>query len=402
MSFDMCWSFFRVICRSFTEGIFIYSLIANDKDYSNVHQKISFFGKKNMFVFSFFYSFLAVLISIVLNVADFYRLASVPLVFFYFWYKQRNNHKNSVINYDNTRDVWYALTTAIILILAVDSFNSISHMLLHTSFVLTGTYDIVRSNDVFYQLYKTGLMFLDVFFIFLVYKWQFIKMKDIKSMSMYKRVPISFGLCLVLSAYISYTYYIFYNIPLTDQYRNALLWILALMLPSYVGFYLTITHLTRLLNLKENHTADENILVWIFNPSILETTHLDIYDSDVFIANFESKKLAFKRRLKKLGINDEYKGYSELVFCLILTKLFIGLKGWCFERDILGQASLVIDVPLPKLRKDIENIIEQVWLTNETETLIDGYYLPYHGNSTYDQKQHPKIEEFLIDIAKSV
>ena len=165
MSFDMCWSFFRVICRSFTEGIFIYSLIANDKDYSNVHQKISFFGKKNMFVFSFFYSFLAVLISIVLNVADFYRLASVPLVFFYFWYKQRSNHKNSVINYDNTRDVWYALTTAIILILAVDSFNSISHMLLHTSFVLTGTYDIVRSNDVFYQLYKTGLMFLDVFFI---------------------------------------------------------------------------------------------------------------------------------------------------------------------------------------------------------------------------------------------
>ena len=106
--------------------------------------------------------------------------------------------------------------------------------------------------------------------------------------------------------------------------------------------------------------------------------------------------------MKKLGINNEYKGYSELVFCLILTKLYLGLKGWSFEKDIFWQASLVTDVPLSKLRKNIDNIISQVWTTNEAETLIDGYYLPYHNSHTYDQKRHPNAEDFLMSIAKSV
>jgi len=402
MSVDTYWSISRVFCRSFVEGAFIYSLITSSKDCSDARQKIGFFGKKSMFLFSLLCSSLAVLFSVALSVADFYRLVLVAFVFSYFWFKQKKSLRISANSYGSKRSVKCILTGSIILVLAVDSLNTISHLILHMSLVLTGVYDVIRGVGVFYQMYKTSLMLLDLFFIFLVYRFQVFKTKDIKSMSINKWVPISFGLCLASSSYISYTYYIFYDIPLTDQFRTVLLWILALMLPTYWGFYLVIRQLTRVLNLVSNTAEDDSILVWILNPSVIETTHLDIYDSDLFMSTFESKKLVLKQKLKKLGIDNGCKGYSELIFCLFLTRLFIGFKSWSFERDVFEQASLVIDVPLNVLRKNIEDMIEYVWVTSESQDLIDGYYFPYHGRHTCDHKQRPTVEEFLMDIAKSI
>lgn len=399
---SICWKFFRVTFRSFAEGAFIYLLLSTNINNSKAPQKVTPFNKKKMFIFASICSLMAIPLSAFLDTGGIYRLVLSVLIFFYFWHKQQKNHKNLIINYNGMQDMRYALTTAIILALAVHSFNSISHMLLHTTFVLTGIYDAVCSVGIYYELYKTATMLIDILLMFVVYKLNFIRMKDIKTMSAYKWVPASFGFCFISMVYIGYTYYIFGDIPLTINYRNTLLWTMALMLPTYIGFYLTTTNLTRLLSLKENYAADENIFIWICNPSIIETNHLDIYDSNIFMANFESRKLDFKMKLKKLGINNEYKGYSELIFCLILTKLFMGLKGWSFERDVFLQAALVIDIPLPKLRKDIENIITQVWLTNEAETLINGYYLPCHNSNTYDQKKQPNVEEFLMNIAKSI
>lgn len=399
------WSFIlRMTCRSFAESIFIYLLLNTGINHSSTLQNFIPINKKQMLFFSFVYSFITVFFVVFEfdRILDFYKLALVPLVFFHFWYKQREIHKNSVINYKNAKDMWYSLATAIILILAVYSFNYISHMLFHTSFVLAGIYDIVHNDFILYELYKFAIMFLDVFFIFLAYKFRFIKMRDIKAMSAYKWIPISFGFCFLSMVYLSYTYYIFGNIPLTAQFRNALLWTMALILPSYIGFYLTTAHLTRFLSLKENYSVDMRILIWIFNPSMIKTTHLDVYDSDVFISNFESKKLVLKQKLKKLGINENYKGYSGLILCLFLTRLFIGLKGWRFDVDIFGQASLVTDVPISKLHRDIENIIDQIWTTSEVQNLIDGYYLPYEHTNTYTYTHRPTVEEFLTKIAKSI
>lgn len=367
----------------------------------NVDKNSGLFNKKEMLLFSCSCSFIAISLFLVfLDTANVYRLVFVGLIFFFVCYKNQKIYKNLVINYNSTQDMWYALTAAIILVLAVDSFNLISHMLFHTSFVLTGIYDAVKSVDIFYQLYKTAIMFLDVFFIFLVCKFRFIKMKDVKNMSLHKRIPIMFCFCLLSVIYLECVYDSLP--PSIAQYRNSLLWSMGLILPSYMAFYLTTTYLTKLLNLRSNSTADASIHIWLFNPAMFNTTSLSVYDSDVFTANFESKKLAIKRRLDKLNVNDECKGYSELIFCLFLTRLFIGLKGWSFKTDIFLQASLVIDMPAPKVRKNIEDIIEQVWSTSEAETLIDGYYFPYYNSKIYDQMERPKVEEFLMSIAKSI
>lgn len=399
----MCWAISRMGFRFFVEGIFIY-LIINNINQQKVCKDSKHWSKKKMLLFSSFYTLIVLPVSIVALIFFIYdiflfRLASVSLVFFYSYYKQRTNHKNLVINYKCIQHVWCALTNAIILVLAVHSFNDIGYILSRNFFILTGIYDTVHNVDVLYQLYKMTFVFLDAFFMFLAYKLRFIKIKDLKNMSLHKQIPISFGFCLLSIIYIDTVYD--HMPPSIGPYRETLLWSTALILPVYIGFYLTVTHLTRLINIKENTAADENILIWIFNPSIIETKHLNIYDSNTFMANFESNKLTFKRKLKKLGIDNKQKGYTELIFCLILTKLFIGLKGWSFERDIFWQASLVIDVPVAKLREDIANIIEQVWNTKEAKTLIDGYYLPYHNCHTYNQNKHPNVEDFIMSIAKS-
>ena len=399
----MFWVIFRMGFKFFAEGILVYLIINNIND-QNVCKKSNILSKKKMLLFSSFYASVVLAVymfAVMFTTCDLFlfRLTSAILVFLYFYYKQRKIQEKLVSNYNNNQNIWRALTTAIILVLAVESFNAISYMLIHKSFVLMGIYDAVHSIDIFYQLYKTLSVFLDVFIMFLVCKFRFINMKDIKNMSTHKRIPVSFAFYLISFLYIEF---ICDKIPSLAPHRETLLWIIALTLPSYIGFYLTAAKLTRLLSFKSNAIVDSHIHVWLSNPSMVETTHLDVYDSKVFIANFELKKLDIKKRLEKLGINDEYKGYSGLILCLFLTRLFIGLKGWNFETDVFWQTSLVIDVDASKLRKDIENIIDQIWNTSEVETLIDGYYLPYHNKKIYNQTQRPTVEQFLTDIAKSI
>lgn len=389
-------------CRAFTEGVFIYLLISNSITQLYIRKSFGFLNKKKMFFFAFTFSFISAPFSLFCSYLDFRLLLYVAFVFIYFWNKQRQIHKKLVTNYNGARDIRYALSTAIILVLAVESSDSISHILIHTLCTSTGIYNTINSVRILRELYKTAIMLLDIFFIFLVYKFQFIKMKDIKAISMNKWIPALFGMCLLSSIYIRSNYILFGAIPSIIPYRDILLWILAFILPIYWGFYLIMNHQTKLLNFKENHTVDKSILIWLFNPSAIETNHLDIYDSDVFTSNFEAKKFALKEKLEKLGINDECKGYSELILCLFLTKLFVGLKGWKFEREVFGQASLIIDVPILNLRTNIENIIKQVWFTSDSQDLINGYYLPYHNIDTYDQTRCPTVEEFLTKIAKSI
>ena len=307
--YHMCCGIFRMGLRFFAEGVFIY-LIVNNINNQNVCKKSNTLSKKKMLLFSSFYTLVVLSVAIfaimftVVGDTSLFRLASVSLVFFYSYYKRRKIQENLVSNYNNTQNIWYALTTAIILTLALHSFNIISYILFHNTFVVTGIYETVRSIDVAYQFYKTAIVFLDVSLMFLVYKFRFIKTRDLKNMSMHKRIPISFAFCLLSMIYLDSVY------DVTPSsfvwYCQSLMWAMALMLPTYIGFYLTTAYLTRLLSLRSNTTADVRILVWLSNPSMMKTTHLDVYDSKVFIANFELKKLDIKKRLEKLGINDEY------------------------------------------------------------------------------------------------
>lgn len=394
--------FLRVAFRFILEGGFCYCLFATRSVRSkNTDSRCSLRGRRDVVFFLFLYSTALILPVVLLRDDAFYRLVSVAVVFLYFYHKCWLKRK-SVATCFRIRQCGYILTAAIFLALTTEFILSVSHILIHGLCMLFNVYDAIRNHFVSYEIYKYVIMLVHVCLLFLVYKLRILKMSDVKAISINRWVPVSFGLCLLSIVYVKYNYSAFGAIPAVAPYRDAFLWVLAFLLPTYLGFYLTISKLTKLLSIKLNCAADDNIFVWIFNPSMIETIHLSIYDSELFMPSFEANRLAFKKKLEKLGIDNGYKGYSEMVFCLILTKLFMGMKGWSFERDIFGQASLVIDTPFPEVRKNIEAIIEKVWLTDDSETLIDGYYLPCCNNDMYDGRERPSAEEFLMQMAKSV
>lgn len=410
MGFDinivaLCWAVFRAILRSFAEGAFVCLLVNGSIDSIDSEDAAKTFAprkQRRMWLFVFVYVSVATIFTLFIpGYFDFFRLVSVVLVFFHSWNRCKRCNRPLISNYGMAHDAVFSLNAAIISILAVSSFNFLSFLSLHYGLVFFGVYDYVRGVDALYQVYKFSIALLDVFVLFLFYKLRIIKLKDIRSMSINKWVPLSFGFSLLAWTYLAYFYNVIYDTPAAAIYKDAVLGLLALMLPLYVSFYLSTRYLTKLLCVKTNFIADRSILDWVSDPSVVETSHLDVYDSDLFMANYMSQKFVFEKKLRKLGITCEHKGFSELSLCLILTKMFTGLKGWNFERDVLGQVSLVVDEPISKFHKDIEHTLAYVWDTNEVSFLIEKYYLPYQHVGTYRSGDRPSVEEFIMTIAKS-
>lgn len=395
---DVLWTYLRAFFRFFGEGVFCYSLFAISSKRSRVGGKFGFYDGRDMLAFVSMYAMVSVVPFAAFHDEAFYRLATVVAMFLYFWNKEQKcgGGKYGVLGWK------CILTVAVFLVLALEFAFSLCHTLLHMSCVWLGVYNAVKGDWFLYGLYRSLFVVLHLCALFLISKLRFFKISDMKIMASRKWVLVSFSFCLLSIVYIRYNYVVFRDMSSLAPYCDIFLWILAFMMPAYVGFYMAMSELTKLLSVKANCAADDNIFVWIFNPSMIETIHLNIYDSELFMPSFEANRLAFKKKLERLGIDNGYKGYSELVFCLILTKLFIGMKGWSFERDIFGQASVVIDVPFPEVKKNIEDVIARTWLIDDAETLIDGYYLPCCGMDMYDQQQRPSAEEFLMQMAKSV
>lgn len=377
--------------RLIVESIFCY-FVYNCKNKNETFQKCSV---KKIAIFSSVHVTMLSLYRHLFTDYITYRLVSVLIIFAYFWIENRIENKR--IESNNARNWSYILTFAVFITLMTEYSYSMSHIIVRFSWKLLDMYDVSITNLLLDKLYRFTILSMHICFIFLIYKFRFIKMRDIKNLSVYKQIPVLFGLCLSTIVYIKYSYIQLDN----DPYRDIFLWIFMFLLPTYLGFYWMLSKLSQLINVKKNYSADENIFIWIFNPSMIETFHLNIYDSELFTPTYEFNKLNFKRKLARLGIDNSCKGFSSLVFCLILTKLFMGLKCWSFERDVFGQASIVIDIPFPEVRKDIENIIKKTWLLEEPKKLIDGYYRPCCNRDLYDDSQPPTVEEFLVCMVKS-
>ncbi len=378
--------------RLIIESIFCY-FVYNHKNKSVIFQKYSV---KKLAIFSFAYVTSPLLyMHFFMNYYVTCRLVSVIVIFAYFWIE--NLIENKKVIKSDLKHWSYILTFSVFISLMAEFSHFMGYIINRSCWQWLNMYNSRYASFTSSLLYYTIMLTLHSGFMFLTYKFRFIKMRDIKNLSVHKQIPLLFGLCLSTIIYIKYCYYQIGN----NIYQNVFIWLLMFLLPTYLGFYLMLSKLTGLINVKKNCKADENIFIWIFNPSMTETFHINIYDSESFTPTFESNKLAFKRKLAKLGVDSSCKGFSSLVFCLILTKLFIGFKGWNFERDIFGQASIVIDIPFSEIRKDIENIIRKTWLLEEPEKLIDGYYRPCCNRDLYDNSQLPTVEEFLVCMAKS-
>ncbi len=373
--------FITVVCtlRMFIESIFCYAI------YTCKDQNINF-QKCNIKKMVMFCSVHVTILSLYrLLFTDFvtYRLISVLIIFAYFWVENRVENKK--FKKSHIKNQIYILTFSIFISLLTECSFFIGYTINRSGWQWLKIYDVRYANFQNSLLYYAIQLTLHFSVMFLVYKFNFIRMKDIRNLSIHKEIPILFGLCLSTVIYIKYNYQLIDN----KFYQDILIGILLFTLPIYLGFYWNSCKLTRLKNIDQNHILD----------AVIENmVRIPIYCAAINIKPlaymYEKDRIIFKKKLKKLGIDHGYKGYSQLVLSLIIVNHFEG-DNLNFETNVFQHVSRFTGTESRIIYNNINSIIQKIWFQETSENLKYGYS---YVDSIEDNP--PTVNDFLINIAK--
>ena len=310
-----------------------------------------------------------------------YRLVSVLIIFAYFWIENWIENKKFIRS--NIKSWSYILTFSIFISLLTECSFFTGYIINRYSWKLSGMYASTKTTNL--ELYRFVALALHLCLMFLIYKFRFIKTKDIRNLSVHKQIPILFGMCLSTVIYIKYNYQLIDN----DTYRNILIGVLLFILPTYLGFYWNSCKLTRLKNIDQNYILDGIIETMVRIP-----IYFAVINIKPFTYMYEKDKITFRKKLEKLGINHGYKGYSQLVLSLIIVNHFEG-DDLNFEAHIFRRVSRFTGIEPETIYDNINNIIKKTWFQETPEVLKYGYE---HVDDIEDNP--PTVKDFLIHMAK--
>jgi hypothetical protein len=223
-------------------------------------------------------------------------------------------------------------------------------------------------------------------FMLLIYKTNFIKTRTIKKLSMYKKIPILFGMCLLTVIYLKYEGK---QAPVADSW---FVWILCnaflLVLPTYLGFYWVLNNIVELKNIKHNENID-NRLEYAAQTAVFSSLMNLNPDSGAY----EKERRNFKRKLANLHIDHGCKGFAELVMCLITVKYFEGDNLSC--ENIIEKVSRLTKISSTEIIENITYIIKKTWFLEESN-VFEEYY---HKHIAKEEINIPTVEDFLIHMA---
>lgn len=318
------------------------------------------------------------------------RLLSTFLIFIYFLIESKQIKKWS-----------YVLTFSIFVSLLTECSHLFSSLILRSGmrffYAIENIDNIISVNLV---LFMSTAAFIHFCTMFLIYRFKFVKMKTVKLLSIYKSVPIFFGMCLLTIIYLKIEMkQAAFGSPFVFTMCNAILCVLPIFLTLY---YFANKHVeTR--NAKQNYIAKDLILQWILHPP-KKTKFLVNAGSDTlaFLDKYEYITSGFVKKLSKLGINDSTKGFSSLVFCLFVTSMLRGTTGWNFEDDVFEMADSLLKLPYKgSVKHEIENIIKKIWTVEEHETLRNEYYNFCFLRNYNKNSPEPNVAEFLINLSSN-
>lgn len=370
--------------RLIIESVFCY-FIYSRKSKNNTFQKLNV---KKIAMFSSAYTILLSVYMYFFDDYTIYRLVSVFLMFVYFWFNDKENKISNIKKWS------YILTFSIFINLILEFSHFIGYIISLSFMKYTNLYDLKSTNFILAFLYYFSILVFHSCFIFFMYRFHFIKMQDIKNISVIKQIPILFGLCLSSVIYIKYHY----NQTYGELHSSVLLWILMFLLPIYLGFYHALSKLAELKNMKRNELYDINLEEKIEQPLLCKVFSLDQYrcEHKPCAAKYEADKIAFKRVLRRLGVHSGFKGFTQLVFSLLLTKNFLNYsKGWTIENNVINYIALATGDKPSEIRKDFGNIIRKVWLLEDLQVIKNEY-----ANTNNIEDNPPSVDEFLVHMAK--
>ena len=317
--------------------------------------------------------------------ADFviFRLVSVLVIFAYFWTENWIDNKKS--KKSNIKGWSYILTFSIFISLITECSYFTGYTINRFFWQLSGMYASTKTTNL--ELYRLIYLALHLFFMFFTYKFRFIKTRDIRNLSVHKQIPILFGMCLSTVIYIKYNYQLIDN----EAYRNILIGVLLFILPTYLGFYWNSCKLTRLKNIDQNYILDGVIETMMRIP-----VYCAIINIQPLTYIYEKDRIIFKKKLEKLGIDHGYKGYSQLILCLIIITHFES-DDLNFEVNVFRNVSRFTGTEPETIYENIKNIIKKTWFQETPEVLKYGY--EYVDNI---KDNPPTVKDFLIHMAKKI
>ncbi len=369
--------------RYVMEAIFCYMIYKNKDD---CYQK---FNYRKMFIFCAVYVIAGMTCKILTpeqNVAII-RLLLAIIIFAYF---RIENKKTNALG--------YIFTFSILINLIIESSYMFGYIL-----VRFGAQFFSKSEHLDVMISENLMLFMFIVSIFhscfmlLIYKTDFIKIKTIKNLAMYRFISISFGIFLLAIIYLKH---VSKQLPMESSFVWVLCYMFLLVAPLFLGLYQHISKHIELKNRDKNHNINNFFFQWILHPPS-KTKFIVNAGGDTlsFLDKYEYITSEFIKKLNAMGINGGNSGYGGLIFCLFITSMLRGTRDWSFKEDVFGMTEELLDMPEGALRKSIAKMIKNTWELEPYEILEREYYSFCYLKNYNENSNPPNAEIFLTNMA---
>lgn len=223
----------------------------------------------------------------------------------------------------------------------------------------------------------------------LIYKSKLINIKDIRILSSKKYVLMSFVICLGVIVYIRD---LLRTTSRYTEFYDALWCVVLAIIPVYMVSYMILSKIARSKNTDYNCSVDEVIEAGLEIPRCCA-----MFNIEPCSRTYESEKVIFRKKLNSLHIDYGFKGYSQLILCLVMIRHFEHKSSMDLKQDIFKCVSDFTKTNIDALYASFAKMIDNTWLNETTESLQYGYM-------TDDEniKLHiPTVEEFVLHLAQA-
>lgn len=245
------------------------------------------------------------------------------------------------------------------------------------------------SLDLPWEVTTTLVVVLEVVTLWIICNLEVLRKHDIESISANKYILFFFSACLALIMYMKECL----RVATKHSELYEVLWCIVLMIiPVYVAFYIILSRVARSKNMDYNYNIDGVIENGLEVPKCCA-----MFNIDPCSRTYESEKIAFRKKLNSLNIDHGFKGYSQLILCLVMIRCFENKNTMNLKQDIFKCVSDFTKTNVGALYASFAKIVSSVWLHETTESLQYGYI-------TDDEniKSHiPTVEEFVLHIAET-
>lgn len=223
----------------------------------------------------------------------------------------------------------------------------------------------------------------------LIYKSRLINIKDIRILSSRKYALMFLMVCLGIVVYLREL------LRTTSRYADFYdtLWCIVLaIIPVYVVSYVILSKISRSKNTDYNCSVDEVIEAGLEIPRCCA-----MFNIEPCSRTYESERVIFRKKLNSLNIDYGFRGYSQLILCLVMIRHFERKNTMDLKQDIFKCVSDFTKTNVDALYANFAKMIDTTWLNETTESLQYGYM-------TDDEniKLHiPTVEEFVLHLAQA-